>query len=253
MNIMDLFKPAAKAADTNQNNQGQNQNNQNAGKTDDVTKANADAAAANANKDPNNPAKSAENPLDVYAKLFQNASANSEIQAPSFNIDPKIIGDVAAKMDFTQGINPEIVQKANGGDAAAMMQLIQAVGQNSYRAALEHATKLTDTHLGQRSEFESKRLQKGVKDQLTSDALTNQDNANTSHPLVKAELNRVAKQFAASPEYADATPAEIAKAAYNYMNDLHKALNPADPSKTKEGKAKPAEVDYVKYLGFDNS
>lgn len=253
MNIMDLFRPASQTANQNANananaNQNNNSSNSNSN-TDPVTKANGDAAAANTNADPNNPSKSAENPLDAYAKLFQNAASTSEIQAPSFSIDPKVIGEVAGKLDFTQGLSPEILQKAQGGDAAAMLQLIQTVGQNSYRAALEHSTKLTDTHLEQRSEFESKRLQKGVKDQLTYDALVNQDNPNTSHPLVKAELNRIAKQFANSPEYVDATPQEIAKAAYNYMNDLQKALNPSDPNKGKDGKAAPAEIDYMKYLG----
>lgn len=78
MNIMDLFKPAApKTPEAS------------ATKSDPVTDATKAAADANAKADPNNPAKSAENPLDVYAKLFQNASANSEIQAPSFNIDPQ--------------------------------------------------------------------------------------------------------------------------------------------------------------------
>lgn len=194
----------------------------------------------------NDPAKSSENPLDVYQKMFDNASKNSEIQAPSFSIDPTVLTDVSSKMDFTKGINPELVQKASSGDAAAMMEMIKAVGQNAYRASLEHATKLTDTHLGQRAEFDAKRLAKGVKDQLTSDALSS--NVNTNHPVVKAELNRIAREFAASSEYADASPQQIASAAQKYLNDLHSAMNPADPSKDKNGDAKPAEIDYMKYI-----
>jgi len=233
MSIMDMFK--TKAADV----------------TSKVIAPPAAVDAANKGENleaqnANNPAKNSENPLDTYQKMFDNAAKNSDIQAPSFAIDPAVLADVSSKMDFTKGINPELVQKANAGDSAAIIEMIKATGQNAYRASLEHATKLTDTHLGQRSEFESKRLKDGVKTQLTQDALSS--NANFNHPVVKAELNRIAKSFAASPEYADASPQEIAKAAQTYMADLHAAMNPADPSKTKEGKAKPAEFDYVKYL-----
>lgn len=234
MSIMDFFKPTTQQTST-------------ATTAASTTVASTENKPAVAVVDPNNPAKSASNPFDDYAKLFKSAAENSDIQAPTFSLDPKVIADVAGKMDFTKGISPELMSKATSGDAAAMMQLIQETGRNAYRASLEHATKLTDTHLGQRSEFETKNLKRGVKEQLTSDALS-QGNANLNHPTIKAELNRIAKQFAASPEYADASPAEIAKAAHNYMNDLHAAMNPADPNKTKEGKAKPTEIDYMEYI-----
>ena len=197
-------------------------------------------------KDPalaNSLSKESGNPFDAYQKLFENAASNSNIEAPRFSLDPTVVADVSSKMDFTKGINPELVQKATNGDAAAMMQVMQEVGRSAYRASLEHTTKLTDTHLGQRAEFESKQVQRGVKDQLTSDALAS--NANLNHPLVKAEVNRLAKQFSMSAEYADASPQQIAKAALQYFNDLHSALNPASSSsKEKSG----GEVDYVKWL-----
>lgn len=241
MNIMDMFK-TAKPAQEGQQQQGQpKQEEQKTGTS--VAKPASNASEQNAN----NPAKDQENPFDKYQQMFENAAKNSDIQAPSFNIAPEVLADVSSKMDFTKGINPELVQKASSGDAAAMMEMMKQVGQNAYRASLEHSTKLTDVHLGQRSEFESKRLQKGVKEQLTRDAFSS--NANINHPVIKAELNRIAANFAASPEYADASPQEIAKAAQQYLNDLHAAMNPADPSKDKEGKAKPKEIDYMAYLG----
>lgn len=195
---------------------------------------------------PNDPKKDSENPLDAYQKMFENASKNSGIQAPSFAIDPAVLSDVSSKMDFTKGINPELVQKATAGDANAMIQLIQETGRNAYRASLEHATKLTDTHLGQRSEYESQRLQKGVKEQLTSDALSS--NTNFNHPVVKSELNRIAQGLANSPEFADASPQEIAKAAKKYFDDVYSAINPADPSKDSAGKPKPKDINYADYL-----
>lgn len=247
MNVMDFFKAKTPTQQTPQqpNQQPANPNQPSNINGGDLNQPPAPKTPDQTN--PNNPGKSGENPLDTYAKLFHNAAANSEIQAPSFSLDPKVIADVSSKMNFTQGVNPELVQKATSGDAGAMIELIQEVGRNSYRAALEHSTKLTDTHLTQRSDFESKRLAKGVKQQLTSDALSSSDNTNYNHPVVRAELNRIAESFAASPEYADAPPQQIAQAAKKYFQDIQEALHPSQT--TKAGKASQEEgFDYVAYL-----
>lgn len=196
--------------------------------------------------DPNNPRNHTENPLDSYAKMFENATKKEDNVAPSFSLDPAVLADVSSKMDFTRGLNPELMKKAQDGDAVAMLQLINEVGRNSYRASLEHNTKLTETHLAQRSEFESRRVQEGVKQQLTSDALSS--NANYNHPVIKQELNRIARDFANSPEYADASPQQIASAAKKYLDDIHNAMNPVDKSKDSKGNTKPAEVDYMAYI-----
>lgn len=183
-----------------------------------------------------------QNPLDIYSKMFDNAANNSDIQAPSFKLDPKVLGDVSSKMDFTRGINQEVLSKATNGDVSALMDIIKTVGQNAYRASLEHSTSLTDTFLTQRGEFEGKQVAKGVRNQLTSNELSNAPNY--SHPVVKAELNRVAAQMSAANP--DASPVEIAKAAQQYINDLSNALNPkASSNSPNDGNG---DFDWTKYL-----
>ena len=180
------------------------------------------------------------NPLDAYKKMFDNASNGSEIQAPQFKLDPAVINDVSGKMDFTKGVDPEVLSKATNGDVSAMMQIIKTVGQNSYKAAIEHGTALTDTFITQRGEYEKSQISNGVRSQLTNNELSSAPNY--SHPVVKAELNRVAAGFArANP---DASPSEVAKAAQKYIQDLQMALNPTD-SKTSQNKE---EMDWSKYL-----
>lgn len=182
------------------------------------------------------------NPLDAYAKMFDNANKNSDIQAPSFKIDPKILGEVSSNMDFTRDIDPALMAAALGGDAKSLLAVIQSVGRNSYSASLEHSTALTETHLGQRAAFDTSRVDKGVKQQLTSNALSTAPNY--SHPVVKAELNRVATQFAAANP--DASPQEVATAAQKYIADLSSALAPA---KTPEQAQKESgQMDWSKYL-----
>ena len=233
MGIMDLFKPQTPTTQTTQP----------AGTTPPVAKtdlsANPPAAGPDGKMpgtDPNN-----QNPLDVYSKMFDNANNSSDIQAPTFKIDPKVLSEVSGKMDFTKGINGEVLQKATSGDVNALLDIIKTVGQNSYRAAIEHNTALTDTFLTTRGDFEKKSLERGVKSQLTASELSNAPNYN--HPVVKAELNRIANQFAAANP--DASPQEVAKAAQKYISDLQSALNP----EAKKGSSEEGEMDWSKYLG----
>ena len=182
------------------------------------------------------------NPLDAYSKMFENAGKSSEIQAPSFKLDPKVLGEVSASMDFTKSVPPELMEKALAGDTKALLSAMQAVGRNAYSASLEHATSLTEKHLSQRAEYETQRLNSGVRQQLTSNELSSAPNYD--HPVVKAELNRVANQFAAANP--DASPQEIAQAAQKYIADLSSALNP--DAKVDATKAASGEVDWTKYL-----
>lgn len=222
MSIMDIFKatpaaaPAAPAAPA----------------TPPVSDANKEQAAS----------QTPVNPLDAYAKMYEDANKSSNIQAPVFKIDPKVLGDVSKGMDFTAGIDPSMMEKALAGDAKSLLAVIQSVGQNSYSASLEHATALTDTHLGQRADFESKRISAGVKTQLTNSALS--DAPNYSHPVVKAELNRVASMIAASNP--DASPAQIAQAAQKQLQDLAAALAPQKSQEQQQ--ADSGETDWSKYL-----
>lgn len=241
MGIMDMFKTNTQASPAKQQQDGNPQDNKMNGKSN-MSDPNPGVDPATGKMPTSKP--SDENPLDVYTKLYDNANKAAPNEPPSFNLDPKVVADVASKMDFTKGIDPELVQRANTGDAGAMMQLIQEVGRNSYRASLEHATKLTDTHLGQRADYDTKKVQSGIKSQLTSDALSSSPNYN--HPVIKAELNRIANQFANSQEYADATPSQIANAAKQYMNDIHAALNPS--AKTQEQQQEEDGMDWSKYL-----
>ena len=235
MGIMDLFKPQSPTNPTGAPAPA-GSNPPPAAKTD--LSANPPAVGPDGKMpgtDPNN-----QNPLDVYSKMFDTANNGSDLQAPSFKIDPKVLSDVSSKMDFTRGVNQETLAKATSGDTAALLDIIKTVGQNSYRAALEHNTALTDSYLTNRGDFDKKSLERGVKSQLTASELSSAPNYN--HPVVKAELNRIASQFAAANP--DASPQEVAKAAQKYIADLQNALNPTAKTESSE-----EEMDWSKYLG----
>lgn len=239
MSIMDMFKP--KADDKKSNNVNTNNGVPTTGANGKENLSDPPPSTDQTGKMPGT-SPVAENPLDVYKKMFENANSNSSIEAPSFSLDPKVLGDVSKKMDFTQGVDPDIMQKASSGDVQALMEVVRTVGQNSYRAALEHTTALTDTHLKQRGEYESKKLDVGVSKRLTENALSSAPNYN--HPVVKSELNRIAGQISASNP--DASPQQVAEAAQKYLSDLFAAINPASTQNKQED---TGETDWSKYLG----
>ena len=184
------------------------------------------------------------NPLDVYRKLIENAANPTDNKTPAFTLDGKMLNEVSRTMDFTKGINPDLMQKAMGGDAQSMIALIQEVGRNTYEASLGHTTALTNTYLETRTPHEQARIDAAVKGGLTTQAL--HSIANYDHPVAKAELNRVATRMQA--EHPDQSPAQIAQAAHEYLTNLSAALNPATASPGKDTNGQALEMDWGAYL-----
>lgn len=247
MSIMDLFKPAApntagtapNAGATSPNGSNNNTNSQDASSMSGVQGMGGQPGEGQMPGTNQTPA----NPLDAYKKMFDNA-ANTGQQAPEFKIDPEVLGKVSSTMDFTKGVQQEVVQKALTGDVNSLMEVIKTVGQNAYRASIEHNSALTGAYLDQRSTFDQGRVVGNVRQQLTQAELA--QTPNYEHPVIKNELNRIASQYArANP---DASPQAIAKAAQTYINELYSAMNPASSNGGDSNAGGGGEMDWSKYL-----
>lgn len=186
------------------------------------------------------------NPLDIYAKMYEPKEGQVESEGPpSFNIDDKVLSEVSGKMNFTSTIDPALLSKAQSGDAQAMIELIQQVGQGAYKAALKHGTALTDVHLNKRGEFEKAELSKSVKNTLTNQALSEIPNA--SHPVVKNELRRIAESLA--KQNPDASPKEIVAEAQKYFTTVYNAISSPASAQEDNSIVKAGEVqDWEKFL-----
>lgn len=180
------------------------------------------------------------NPLDAYAKLFDNSGKKADVP-PSFALDPKVLGDAASSLNFTQNIPQELMAKATSGDANALIEMMNLVGRQAYQHSLSHSSALTDRFVAARSEFDLKGVGAKVTGALTNAALA--DAPNYQHPVVKAEFTRIANAF--QGQNPDASPAEIATATKAYMQDLHKAMNPTQQSNTA---ATEQTTDWEKWM-----
>lgn len=177
------------------------------------------------------------NPLDVYKNMFDTSKNAAEDVAPAFKLDDKVLNEVSEKLQFASGVNPELMRRAQGGDVNALIEMMNAVAQNAYKAAISHGTALTDTHLNTRAEYEKKTLGSKVKEQLISSRLADVPNAN--HPVVKAELARIASMLAKTNP--DASPEQIRTEAVRYLNEVQAAMNPTAQSQQTQKTA--GEID----------
>lgn len=238
MGIMDFFRPAPvqQTQQTQQNNQPA-PNGQPTPSNNQQTPPNGQSGNHNPSGATNTPV----NPLDAYTKMYENVTkANPEV-APSFALDNETVGKVTDSLDFTKSVPAELMTKALAGDAQALIQAMNHVARGTYQTTLQHQSLLTDRFVGARLEHEGKQLGSRVKSELTTSALSS--DANYNHPVVKAELNRVASLIQqANP---DASPQQVALEAKKYLNDLNSALN---PSKATTSPDQQQDFDWSKYL-----
>lgn len=188
------------------------------------------------------------NPLDSYSKMFDNPSTEGDAP-PSFTLDPKTMDNVVKSQDFTKGIDPAVLQKAQAGDAASLFEVIQSVGRNSYRAAIEHGGMLTDKFVGAREAHSGKNVGSKVREELVSNSLSN--TPNFSHPVVRKQLTEIATRF--QKQHPDATPEEIANMSKKYLGDLMQAISPAkkDPAIERQEAEVRGEQYWDQYFDQD--
>lgn len=86
-------------------------------------------------------------PLENYAKIWeapQNTGATQGTLASTMTVDPEKMMAAARTMDFTKGMDTELLTKAAGpgGDPTALAQLINQASQNAYAQGATASVKI---------------------------------------------------------------------------------------------------------------
>lgn len=170
-------------------------------------------------------------PLAAYAKMWDTTPKQEDI-APTFNLDAKVLDQVAGNLDFTKDVNQELMQKATSGDIGSLVQLMNEVARNAYRQSLQHGSTLTDKFVGMREEHFQKRVPSVVREELTLGALSGNGEGKMS-PAARNQLAVIAKQL--QRQNPDASPQEVAAAAKKYVTDMYNAINPEPASGNNAG------------------
>lgn len=181
-----------------------------------------------------NDAETMQNPLDVYAGLFDNSPKLDKDgkpvagppEAPKFKLDSKVIKDAASKMDFTAGLAPELQEKLTNGQpltSAEQLQLHNHIGANAYSHAMEHVTTLADKYIDMRLSHEQQGLRSEVN-KLLAKSRTLSNPAIAKNPALKEHFEVITERL--STKFPDATPEWIAQQAESFFTDVAKAINP---------------------------
>lgn len=184
--------------------------------------------------------------LDVFQQMRDTALGKKPELAPEFSLDPATLNDAASKLNFTQGISPELMQKAMGGDTEAFMQVLNQTNQNTFKTAVSTIGKLNGEHTKQALTHQAQSL----KSEFASTMATSGINLD-AHPVVKQQVIENAKLLAsqfpnASPEQIRQQALEItAESARNLMKAMGmEVVDPKNPQNGQKVTQAAGEVDW---------
>lgn len=219
------------------------------------------AAAGAGNNEPANNAVNNADPtkgtqgsqLDSFKDIFNIPTDDSGKPAipntnpladPIMSVDPQKLREAAGKMDFTRGLEPELLQKAmSGQDPQAFMQVLNSVAQNGFSTALAATATMQNQALSTYHSRLDSTLPSRVRDVQISQAAPK--NPALAHPSAQPVLSAIRQTIAqANPHL---SPEKVAEHAENYFTamaaDMQKATEAAQPQKKT-----PGEVDWLATL-----
>lgn len=247
-------QPTAQGNQQTQQPQGNQQNNQQQQTPGGAAGGNGSGGPAGRMDAPGNstmqPGGNPMNPMDPYLKLMT-PSADVQKQLQDRNtpqslfgaVDPAAFDAQIKKASFTDGIDPAKAQAALGGDVQALMDLLNTVGQNSFKSSLQMSQGMVEhgvkTGIGN---FDSS-LDSRFRDlQLRNQ---NSNNAALQHPLGKAMLSGIAQQIAtANPKM---SPTEVQTKAEEALSMFATQMAPQKQGES-DNQNGPQEADWEKFL-----
>lgn len=162
-----------------------------------------------------------------------------------FNFDHAKVVESAKSLNFTAGVNPELVTQALSGDAKAFLEVINQVSQSAFSAATINTGQMinqgTATNNGRIKASLPRSIKEVQLDQMPASNSVFQHPA--AQPLVTA-LRKMA--FAKDP---NANPADINESVEALLGGLSVAISDADPAKIEaKAKAVAGEADWSTFL-----
>jgi len=159
------------------------------------------------------PAEAA-SPLDGHSKLWENDPTKAPAApVPLFDIDPAKLQEAIKTADFTKLVPPELLAKAQSGDAVAMQAVLNGVTQNAFSHQTMATTKLIEQALAKQEAAMLAKMPEMVRQQRISENLA--DNPLMKHaatrPLIESLTAQLTKQNPTS------SPSEIATQVQDYI------------------------------------
>lgn len=211
------------------------------------------------NNDPNNnadPTKKTgeDSQLDSFVDIFKMPTdkdgnpqlPDDPLAQPLINVDAAKLKEAAGKMNFAAGINGELLQKAmSGQDPQAFMQVLNAVAQNGFFAAMQANANVVQTAFNKHTE----RFEAALPDRIRSTQIsqTQAKHPALNHPAAAPMVAALKSQIATTNPHL--SPDRVSEMAENYVIAMATDINNVN-SKTndKQKSAQKGETDWMGLL-----
>lgn len=178
--------------------------------------------------DPNKKPEGDDSPEARLAEAWKMAPVDPKQQPaagpqPYFkNVDPAKISAAAKSMNFLNGIDPALIEKAKGGDAEAFMAVVNASNQNAFQTAMVAIPGIIEPVLQQAEQRQAERApalfqQLQLRTARASDPVLQNP---AVAPVVEALKTTIASQ---NPQD---TPDQVMELVHQRITDLGHVLTP---------------------------
>jgi hypothetical protein len=157
-------------------------------------------------------------PLDQFKDIWKTTGTDGKtpvdpFSQPLLQADPKKFAEAASKMNFAQGIDPALLQKATSGDVEALMQVINTASQQAFLAAGTLSTQMVEGA----TQTNNKRLNSSMEEKFKEFMLKQQrsDNPVLQHPSAAPMLDLAKQQL--MRQHPDKSAEQIQQLAENYL------------------------------------
>jgi hypothetical protein len=166
------------------------------------------------------PAVGEASPLDGYAKMWETADTDAKPIAPAFQfeIKPDAILASARQVDYTKVVPPELLAKAQAGDGAALIEVINRTNQQTAANASHTTAALVNEALTQQSKHYETNVIPGILRRNNIVNAVREDNPLTTNPAAAPMVAMVTNQL--TQKYPSAPPEEIKRMTNEYLNEF---------------------------------
>lgn len=164
---------------------------------------------------------------DIWAAKPQESATAKPVFQPT---DPNALQQAVSSINFAEVVPQELMQKASGGDAAAMAEMLNLVARAGYAASAESAKELVTQHDATRTSQMEDRMMQKFKEMLGGEAVKKVNPA-FENPRYAPMLDKLKTQFQAA--YPNAGPDELARHAEKFMEDFANDIYKGSPEGRK--------------------
>lgn len=187
------------------------------------------------------------NPLDNWMQLMTPKQQQQQQQQPKKmfgDLTPDKMKEMVGQTNFAQNIDPELAQKALGGDMQAFTQVLNSVAQNVFSSSLQMSQGMVEHGVG----FGTEQITGSLDSRIRDFQVRNQNSQNPAlqHPIGQALLGSVKQQLAAANPRS--TPQEIQTQAEQMFQDFAQMLVPQQNNQQANSSQTPPAQDWSLFL-----